>query len=564
MAPRSHRRIALIAVTLTMFVIICILSARPLDWPASHFNDMAILISGENFATHGFIARHLLPVYFIGEISDQAGYYTYYSHTPPLFHLFNGVLQSIGIRNLAVMRIVCGGLFIVGMLCTYAAFSPIIGGIAALCGIAFIGTTAWFVLYGTGLYDTLNFLLLGLFFLVFMRAVHHEGAARRQWTVCWLVLLLGSMNSYEFILYTQAFAWTYAWAAGRLRATWRSLVPLAAAPVAGVGLHFVQVVWALGWEAAWADGLGVSYVRGGVSGLATRWEYTKKLPRFLIGESRQVFFWPCHAIVLIGVLVSMVDGPRQHEKRASRPFVPLFWALLFASMTWFLAMPYAAVRNIYTIQQLVPLVLVVMGVVTALLGRAIFRLGAGRRERGLAMLAGVLLVFGQGYNILNNAGGQRDMAATIAEAIGPDAFPPKVGVFSNAGTIQYSYYVRRPWWLVPNMEPVPPIPFPESLAVLQKHLPPDWLIRYYFFASWSDPSPYRLLVNTCPGRRLTLPWQGASIVLFDISSLHLPPEQRPPLDPQVVARQLRGDFPEWRIPGFQERLAEALERHAHD
>jgi hypothetical protein len=110
------------------------------------------------------------------------------------------------------------------------------------------------------------------------------------------------------------------------------------------------------------------------------------------------------------------------------------------------------------------------------------------------------------------------------------------------------------------MEPVPPIPFPDSLAVLQKHLPPDWPIRYYVFASWGDPSPYRLLVNTCPGRRLNLPWQGASIVLFDISSLHLPAEQRPPLDPEVAARQLRGDFPEWQIPGFRERLAEALER----
>ena len=548
-------RVALVGVVLVMFTTVCFLSLKPVTWPASYFNDMAILMAGENYAKHGFIKLHLLPVYFIGDLSDEAGYYTYYSHTPPLFHLFNGLLQTAGIHSLAVMRIICGCLFIVGVVCMYSAFAPAIGPLAAVCGVGFIGTTGWFISYGVGLYDTLNFFFLGVFFLFFMRAVHRDGPAGRLWLVCWFLLMLASMNSYEFILYAQVFAWAYAWAAGRLRAAWRPLLLLALAPVVSIGLHFLQVVWALGWTAAWADRLGFSYVRGGIDGLSARWDYMKRLPGFLIDMSQQVFFWPFHVFVLAGVLWLIgVSRKRDNDDRALTSG-PLLWALLLASPTWFLAMPYAAVRNIYTVQQLVPLVVAVMGIVTAVVGRALFAGHTPPVVRYLAALAGIMLLFGQGYSMWDNAQGHKDQLAILAEAIGPDALPPRVGVLTNDGTIPVAYFIRRPWWRVPNMEPVPPIPFPETLGMLQKHIPPDWPIRYYLYASWGDPGPFQLLATTCPGRVLKLSGGQNFLVLFDISNLHLPPDKRPPLDPQVREGQLRGEFPEWQIPGLGERVA---------
>ena len=550
-------RLALVGVAVVMFTTVCFLSVTPVTWPSSYFNDMAILMAGENFARQGFLKLHLLPVYFIGDVSDQAGYYTCYSHTPPLFHLFNGLLQTLGIHSLAVMRVICGGLCIVGVLGMYSAFAPAIGPVAALCGVGFIGTTGWFISYGVGLYDTLNFFFLGLFFLFFMRAVHRDASARLLWFVCWLLLLLASMNSYEFILYAQVFAWTYAWAAGRLPASWRPLCLLAVAPVVGVGLHFLQVIWALGWSVAWADCLGFHYVRGGIAGLAARWDSMKQLPGFLIGMSQHVFFWPFHALVLVGALCLIGVSRKRHEDRAP-PSGPLLGALLLASPTWFLAMPYPAVRNVYTVEQLVPLVLAVMGIVTAVVGRALLARGTPPTERAFAALAGLLLLFGQGYSISNNAQGQQDDRAVLAEAIGPDAFPPRVGVLTNDGTIPVAYFIRRPWWCVPNPEPVPPILFPDSIGELQKHLPPGWPIRYYLYVSWGAPSPFQLLASTCPGRKLLLPWPEAFVVLFDIRGLHLPPQQRPPLDPEIKVRQLRGQFPDWEIPGFRERLARLL------
>ena len=99
------------------------------------------------------------------------------------------------------------------------------------------------------------------------------------------------------------------------------------------------------------------------------------------------------------------------------------------------------------------------------------------------------------------------------------------------------------------------MPFPESLPKLQSHLAPDWQIRYYLFATWSDRSPFELLAANCPGRKLALPGGRDFLILFDISGLHLPPDKLLPLDPQVRERQLRGEFPDWQLPGFGERLA---------
>jgi hypothetical protein len=93
------------------------------------------------------------------------------------------------------------------------------------------------------------------------------------------------------------------------------------------------------------------------------------------------------------------------------------------------------------------------------------------------------------------------------------------------------------------------------LPALQGHLAPGWQIRYYLFATWGDRSPFAALAAACPGRKLALPGTQNFLVLFDISSLHLPPEKRPPLDPQVRAGQRRGEFPDWQIPGFGQRWA---------
>jgi hypothetical protein len=403
---------------------------------------------------------------------------------------------------------------------------------------------------------TYNCFFLGVFLLSFLRVVHRDGGAVRSAIVCWLALFLTSMTSFEFILYAQVFAWVYVLAAGRFREHWRLLVVMATAPIAGIALHFLQVVWALGWSEALADNLGFNHIRGGLAGLQDRWQTLKDVPAFVQEQSQHLYFWPAQAILLAAIMWLVLSSREQPGTITARRSGALLVALAIASLTWFAAMPYHTVRHPHTMGQLLPLVFVAMGGTIALIARWLFGPGTPVHQRCLAALVMVVVLFGQVQTLLPASKGQSDGLAILAEAIGPDAFPPRVGILSNAGfPAQCGYFLRRPWWLVPNNDAIPPVPFPDALPKLQRHLAPDWQIQYYLFATWGDRSPFATLAAACPGRKLALPGGRDFLVLFDISSLHLPPGKRPPLDPQVREGQLRGDFPDWQIPGFGERWA---------
>ncbi len=70
--------------------------------------------------------------------------------------------------------------------------------------------------------------------------------------------------------YSQAFAWVYILAIGQFRRRWRLLILLGMAPVVGVGLHFLQNCWAIGFSVAMADNLGFSSRDGSIIRTRTR------------------------------------------------------------------------------------------------------------------------------------------------------------------------------------------------------------------------------------------------------------------------------------------------------
>jgi hypothetical protein len=86
------------------------------------------------------------------------------------------------------------------------------------------------------------------------------------------------------------------------------------------------------------------------------------------------------------------------------------------------------------------------------------RRGVAIHLRCVGAMAALALVFGQAQTIKGQLSPQPDMLAVIGEALGPDALPPKVGVFSNAGwSAQLGYFLRRPYWKVQNLEAIPPV-----------------------------------------------------------------------------------------------------------
>jgi hypothetical protein len=147
---------------------------------------------------------------------------------------------------------------------------------------------------------------------------------------------------------------------------------------------------------------------------------------------------------------------------------------------------------------------------------------------------------------------------TAARALGPEAFGDKNAVlFNMSGEAMFSYFLRNSAQLCPMRG----LPFPESLPRLQKAIGADWTYRYYLYFPDDQEWLFTLLKTNCPGKLLSVPAPRPKgrvemqpmAVLFDISSLHLPPDQRKPLDEATLARQKRNDFVPWDPPGFLER-----------
>ncbi len=554
---RRYCNIAAITIALAVFILLCSRSSKNITWPMDHFTDMGVLMAGENFAEHGFLKLHFLPVEYIGGVAKNPWYYLHY---PPLPWIINGVLRSVGVESLAVMRGFCSLLFVIGLFAMFRGFSRVIGSVAAVCGMGAI-TATWYVsLYGMSLYHTYSIFFLGLFFLLFFNAMEDEEPQVWKWAGCWIVLLLHSFTSFEFIIYTQIFAWVYVIATRRFRKNWLPLIMLASAPFVGVGLHFLQNVWAIGWNEACADGLGIGHF-----GSQSRWKMLNKVWDSVMRFSNQMytFKWPVFLVLGAGCLavVRFMKPPGVKLTRATGAML----ASMFAATTWYLFLPQHASGHPHTLSQLFPMVFIVLGGVFAVIGYTIIKRRTPIPLRIIAILAAVAILPAQ-IKVLKAKYNRRPLVTSVmSEALGPDALPRNVGVlFNTMASAHFKYFIRRPAWPCPSDD----TPFPESIPRLRKHLPEGMELKYYVFygpPSKSTVDVFNYLRERCPGKTIMVPKgyenRKRYIVLFDISELHKPENQRKPLSPRIAKAQLDGLFAKWDVPGFTERFHDAWEHH---
>ena len=166
---RRRCNIGMIIIVCVMFAAICAMSKMDVIWPCDRGSNLNVLMSGENFANYGFWKLRFTPLHYIGPISDNPDYYLHY---PPLPNIINGLMRIAGINSLAVMRVLCGALFVIGIVCMYRGFARIIGSLAAVCGAGYLLLTMYFYGYGVSLHShTYNLFFMGLFFLLFLRGI---------------------------------------------------------------------------------------------------------------------------------------------------------------------------------------------------------------------------------------------------------------------------------------------------------------------------------------------------------------------------------------------------------
>ncbi len=582
---RRHCDIGMAVVVCLMYAAICLISTTDVLWPGDSQTDVNVITSGENFAKYGFMRLRFLPIQHVGPLSDSPWYYLHY---PPLPYVISGLLQRAGVHNLTWIRIFCGTLFIIGFVCMYRGLGYVIGPLGAVCGLGFLASTLYFFTYAISVHQhTYNVFFLGLFFLLFFRGIHGEGGMKGTWIGCWLVLFFSSLTSFEFILYSQVFAWIYVLATGQIRRRWRLLVLLAAAPLAGVGLHFLQNCWAVGWSAAVADNLG--FTKRDVGGLAQRFDVTAKIPEVVLERSSMFFRFSWPAISALAVVVYVL---RQKVcPKMSRHTNALLLAVLLAPAGWYCLMPSHTAKHMHTVNQLLPLVVVVVGSAISIILTVLLKKDTtvwGRILAGSVLVALLLNQVDMVKPRLQEKGHFNNRM--LLKAIGPNGLPPKAGFLFNRelkGGPYFSYFTRRPAWYPTIGTPARTVsvvglahnadglvgwsndrlPDPDFLRVLQRCVPEDWPIRYLVFygkGDYTNNELFRALATGCLGKKkeFNLPWQDTSsaLILFDINPLHLDEARRPVLDPKVQERQLSGNFAQWDIPGFDQRLKD-ITRH---
>lgn len=540
-------------ILMVMFCMICLFSTFDVLRPIDSWSDVNTLMAGENFAKHGFLPLYFQPVHHLGSLSETPHYYLHY---PPLGELFNGLLQSMGLRSLLVMRVISGLFFIIGLLFMYRGVGYVTGPFAALCGIAFLGTTLYFMAYSTSIHThAYNTFFLGVYLFLFIRAIDDVGQGKKQWILCWLVLFFSALTSFEFILYMQLFSWIYVLGKGQFRKRRWVLIFLGLAPVAGVALHFIQNSWATGWAFAISDGFGFAARHGGAS--IERLRATVKLPAVVSRYSLKFFHlsWPCFALLAVTVFACRKSISSRMEQYGGA----LLLAVLAASMSWYLFMPTHVVLHQHTSNQLLVLVVVVMGC-TFSLGLKLIRC----RDSSLlirifivSVLAAVLL--NHAYGIHNFLSRQPSNYYRVARVLGSDALPEESSYLCSAGfrSPYVTYFTERSiWWC--DKERLEDSSF---LRRIQSYISKDEPIRYFLFYHEGDylkDALFTTLASNFLGRQrqFRIPGQdvSGSLILFDMPHLLTTEEVGVGLPEDIVSGQLQGTFPKWEISGFDERL----------
>jgi hypothetical protein len=535
-------------VCILMLAELCLLSRLDVLYPADRWSDVNTLKAGENFAEYGFFRLHFAPIHQTGVPSETPQYYLHY---PPLAEIINGALQAIGVRDIFRMRLFCGVFLVLGAVFFYLGFSRITGPLAAAGGLMLLPTTPYFVAFATSIHThAYNIFFLGVFFFLFLGGIHRKSASQWRWFLCWLTLFLHSLVSFEFIVYVQAFMWVYVLASGAFGKHWRLLLVLATAPAVGVGLHLLQNIWAVGVSAAVADGMGIQGVHGPLN--AANVAALLKLPARVLGSSTTYLRtgWPCLVIMTV-LIYALREKIGSSMARYGGAFL---FAILSASIMWYVLFPAHTVKHGHTVNQLLPLWLILMGCFVAIIVRIVEEAEPKWARWGMVALLAVLIANNL-YGIKSYFDEPIPLRWVIGRLIGSEGLPKGSACLCTADLQSpfLSYFTRRTVWARDARTPLEEVQGEMPFRGVMDPKVDSYL--YYSEGNYLGDPEFIALASRYRGKKksLEVPGRNASavLILFDLRSAA---EQEHDQDTQE--QQLRGVFHPWEIAGFDERLTE--------
>lgn len=335
----------LILSVLFIFIAICRINFPHLDH-GDEYTDVNVLNAGNNFIRFGFIKCKFLAVFEPNPNSPSDAY----THFPPLIDIINGLLRAVfHIDSLYFFRAV-------------SLFSSFLNLIFWYFFIKLFTNNPWIALISTVFYlsnplfifgvDSLSVhcyseLLRSLIFFILIVLTNTQKRKKMLLFFLWALVFLESLITFEYIIYLCVFFALFKLIfINRLnnKITWRGVLILCSAPIAGFLLHLMQNAWYFGSYALALDDLTQAAVQR--IGLNNNFTITFNLwlKEVLLKNISLTFLFPVKQLLFFALLSFLLyfwfkKDAHNKYKQLIISMAKLLFIFIICGISWYVFFP---------------------------------------------------------------------------------------------------------------------------------------------------------------------------------------------------------------------------------
>lgn len=341
----NDKQAFLILSVLFIFIAICRISFPDLDH-GDEYTDANVLNAGENFIRFGFIKCKFLPV-FEPNLNSPSNAYTHY---PPLPDIINGLLRAVfrteSLYFFRAVSLFCSflNLFFWYFFIKLFTNNPLI----ALISAVFYLSNPLFIFGIDSLHESCySELLRSLIFFILIVLTSSLKKQKILFFFLWVLFFLESLITFEYIIYLCVFFALFRLIfSGRLnnKITWRDVLILFSAPVAGFLLHFIQNVWYFGSYASALQDLTKSAVQRIVCGETFTITFNLWWKEVVLKNISLTFLYKNKALVFYAffsclLYLRLKNDTHKKDKQLIISLTQLLFILIVSGVSWYVFFP---------------------------------------------------------------------------------------------------------------------------------------------------------------------------------------------------------------------------------
>jgi hypothetical protein len=350
----SRANIVSIALLMAIALAVASLIVR---YPDLHhgddFQDADALNAGDNFLRFGFVACRFLPMLERqGDVHQRP-----YTHYPPLPHIINGILRMAHVDSLRAMRAVALLGSLAGVLCWYVFMRIVTGS----CAWAFLAALFYLFnpmfIYGAdslGQFSYSEALRAAILMLTACWGAGKSSAHRKAWAWgAWILCAVQTLVTFEYAVFILLWLVCAHFFLRALlpRISWKYILFLATAPLAGFLLHLLQNIWYFGGVGlACADlfGKAVERISSSQDAAAQSLNFTSWWSEVILRYSAQVSAVPLFLAAVAVVFVYALRAQQGGVFRENTRYLARTTLITYAcGLSWYVMFPSHSLAHAY-------------------------------------------------------------------------------------------------------------------------------------------------------------------------------------------------------------------------